>query len=134
MADPDDDLGSRRGQITPADRDAIRNRASSLGDKIAGAKAKWEPPASETARKGESYGQAFKMAIELVVGVVVGGGIGWALDSVLGSKPWLMIVFFFLGFAGGLLNVVRAAQRLQRKAELAQRASPAVKDDDELDR
>lgn len=70
------------------------------------------------------------MAIELVVGVAVGGGVGWALDNALGTKPWLLIVFFFLGFAGGMLNLVRSAQRAQ-----ASRPAPgsgvAVRDEDD---
>jgi len=133
MSQPDDDLGRRRGEISPDERDAIRRRASALGDRIESAKVKVAPPVTGASR-GDSYGQAFKMATELVAGVVVGGGIGWVLDGVLGTRPWLLIVFFFLGFAAGLLNLVRAAQRLQRGAEAQQRAAPAVKDDDLDDR
>jgi ATP synthase protein I len=74
------------------------------------------------------------MSVELVAGVVVGGGIGWFLDGAFGTRPWLLIVFFFLGFAGGLLNLVRSAQRMQREAEPRQRAAASVKDDDTDDR
>jgi ATP synthase protein I len=133
MSQPDDDLGRKRGEISPDERDAIRQRASALGDRIESAKVKVAPQVTGVSR-GDSYGQAFKMATELVAGVVVGGGIGWVLDSALGTRPWLLIVFFFLGFAAGLLNLVRAAQRLQRGAEAQQRAAPALKDDDLDDR
>lgn len=53
-------------------------------------------------------GQAFRLSSELVAGVVVGFGIGWGLDWLLGSSPWGMIVFLFLGFAAGVLNMLRA--------------------------
>ena len=53
-------------------------------------------------------GLAMRMGVELVVGVVVGAGIGWFLDSQLGTGPWLLIVFFFLGAAAGMMNVYRA--------------------------
>ena len=54
-------------------------------------------------------GLAFRVGVELVAGVAVGAGIGYALDHWLGTGPWLMIVFFFLGAAGGMMNVFRAA-------------------------
>ncbi len=52
-------------------------------------------------------GLAFRIGTELVVGIVVGVGIGLGLDYWLGTKPWLMIVFFFLGAGAGMLNVYR---------------------------
>ena len=45
----------------------------------------------------------------LVASVLVGAGIGWALDRVLGISPWGLIVFLLLGFAAGVVNVMRAA-------------------------
>jgi ATP synthase protein I len=53
-------------------------------------------------------GLAFRVGIELVSALAVGVGIGWLLDVWLGTKPWLMVVFFFLGAAAGVLNVWRA--------------------------
>jgi ATP synthase protein I len=69
-----------------------------------------------TARRGgdigrsgrDALGLAFRISLELVVAVVVGAGIGWALDRWLGTRPWGMILFFFLGVAAGLANVYRA--------------------------
>jgi len=58
---------------------------------------------------GSAMGLAFRVGVELVAGVAVGVGIGYALDRWLGTGPWLMIVFFFLGAAGGMMNVFRAA-------------------------
>jgi ATP synthase protein I len=40
---------------------------------------------------------------------VVGGALGYALDYWLGIRPWGFIVFVLLGFAAGILNVMRAA-------------------------
>lgn len=56
-------------------------------------------------------GMAFRLSTEFVAGIVVGGGIGWALDRALGSSPWFLLIFFFLGFAAGLLNMMRAAAK-----------------------
>jgi ATP synthase protein I len=60
-----------------------------------------------------AYGM--RMAAELVVAVIVGGAIGWSLDWVLGSRPWLFLLFFLLGFAAGVVNVVRSYERMQRE-------------------
>jgi ATP synthase protein I len=49
------------------------------------------------------------LSTELVAGVLIGAGIGWVLDKWLGITPWGMIVFLLLGFAAGVLNVMRAA-------------------------
>ncbi|PKQ05943.1 MAG: hypothetical protein CVT73_10855 [Alphaproteobacteria bacterium HGW-Alphaproteobacteria-12] len=61
-------------------------------------------------------GIAFRLTTELVAGVFVGGFIGWALDRWLGTTPWLMLVFFFIGVAAGILNVYRAAQQISAAA------------------
>ena len=53
--------------------------------------------------------RGFRLSTELVGGVAVGAFIGWALDKWLGISPWGMIVFLLLGFAAGVINVMRAA-------------------------
>jgi ATP synthase protein I len=62
-------------------------------------------------------GWALRVGIELVVGLVVGGGIGWLLDRWFGSSPAMLIVFFFLGAAAGMVNVFRVARAMNRDAE-----------------
>ena len=66
-------------------------------------------------RKGLFMGNAFKLGTELVAAVGVGTIIGFILDSWFGTKPWLIVIFFFLGAAAGMLNVIRAANRMQEK-------------------
>ena len=66
-------------------------------------------------QKTALIGNAFKLGTELVAAVAVGTIIGFILDTWFGTKPWLMIVFFFLGSAAGLLNVIRAAKKMQVK-------------------
>src|SRR5262249_60890501 len=53
--------------------------------------------------------RGFRLSTEFVAGVVVGAAIGWLLDRWLGISPWGIIVFLLLGFAAGVLNVMRAA-------------------------
>jgi ATP synthase protein I len=128
-----DGKGQRPGDggISPEDREAIRQRSAEIGQKLDALKSQKAKVERPTGKSVESaYGPAFKFAAELIVGVVVGGGLGWALDKQLGTQPWLMIVLVIFGFAAGLLNVVRAAQRAQAENEPLQRAAPSVKDDD----
>jgi|TARA_B100001540_G_scaffold270734_1_gene254098 ATP synthase protein I len=66
-------------------------------------------------KKGSFMGNAFKLGTELVAAVAVGTIIGFILDSWFGTKPWLIITFFFLGAAAGILNVIRAAKRMQKE-------------------
>ena len=56
-----------------------------------------------------AFARGFRLSTELVAGVLVGAGIGWLLDRWLGISPWGLIVFLLLGFAAGVLNVMRAA-------------------------
>jgi len=56
-----------------------------------------------------ALGLAFRVAVELVSAVAVGLAIGWGLDNLLDTKPWLMVVFIILGFAAGVINVYRMA-------------------------
>ena len=65
--------------------------------------------------KGSFMGSAFKLGTELVAAVAVGTIIGFILDSWFDTKPWLIIIFFFLGAAAGLLNVIRTANQMQKR-------------------
>ena len=70
---------------------------------------------SDSEKKGSFMGNAFKLGTELVAAVAVGTIIGFILDSWFDTKPWLIITFFFLGAAAGMLNVIRTANRMQRE-------------------
>jgi ATP synthase protein I len=81
-------LGERLGQVHP-------DRPSETGQR---------PTADPSA-----IARGFRLSTELVAAVLVGALIGWLIDAALGSSPWGMIVFLLLGFAAGVLNVMRAA-------------------------
>lgn len=59
----------------------------------------------------------FRFSAEFVSGVLAGGLIGWALDHFAGTRPWGLIIFLPLGFATGVYNLVRSAQRGQRDGD-----------------
>ena len=60
-----------------------------------------------------NIGQAFKLSTELVAAVLVGTIIGFILDNWFDTKPWLIIIFLFVGVVAGILNVIRSAKKLQ---------------------
>ena len=70
---------------------------------------------SDSEKRGSFMGNAFKLGTELVAAVAVGTIIGFILDGWFDTKPWLIIIFFFLGAAAGLLNVIRVANRMQKE-------------------
>jgi ATP synthase protein I len=70
---------------------------------------------SDSEKKGSFMGSAFKLGTELVAAVAVGTIIGFILDTWFDTKPWLIIIFFFLGAAAGMLNVIRTANRMQKE-------------------
>ena len=62
-----------------------------------------------------SLGKALKISTELVAAVVVGSTIGFLLDNWFDTKPLLIICFFFMGVAAGILNVFRSAKKMHKK-------------------
>ena len=80
------------------------------------AKSKLKENSTEKSGQNSAFmGSAFKLGTELVAAVVVGTIIGFILDTWFDTKPWLIIIFFFLGSAAGMLNVIRTAKRMQEE-------------------
>ena len=88
---------------------------------------------------GSAMGLGMRVASEFAAAIVVGGLIGWLLDYWLGTKPAFMIVFFMLGVAAGVWNVIRAtspsrselAKARQNNPPAARQAAPPGADEDE---
>jgi len=95
------------------ERDA-QNSLRDLGQRLDKARRAREQVGSGASRQGGTgvpqgaLGLGLRIGVELVVAVAVALAIGWAFDSWLGTRPWGMVVGFFLGVAAGMLNVWRA--------------------------
>jgi len=69
----------------------------------------------KTSKNYSTLGKALKISTELVAAVVVGTTLGFIFDNWFDTKPLLIICFFFMGVAAGILNVVRSASKMQKK-------------------
>lgn len=101
-----------RGEMAPEDRDAIKKRSEALGRRLDEVRHRDGGQGARATSKGDAMGRAMRVSAELIGGIVVGSLIGWYLDAWLGNqKPWFFILFFLLGAAAGMLNVIRTAMR-----------------------
>ena len=92
------------------DRAADQTRVSDLSKRIAEFESRQQEERQHRKAQLPTGGMALagRVTTELVAGVVVGTFIGWAFDNWLGTTPTLMVVFFFIGSAAGMMNVWRA--------------------------
>ena len=106
----DDPRGDSRGSSRSAEEAALSARLQRLGERLRRKDASRQPePGSGPRTDPSALARGFRLSTELVAGVLVGAFIGWALDKWLGTSPWGMMVFLLLGFAAGVVNVIRAA-------------------------
>jgi ATP synthase protein I len=93
------------------DEAALSARLQRLGEGLARQRADHgsTSPGEDRAATASGYARGFRLSSELVAGVLVGAGLGWLLDRWLGIAPWGLIVLLLLGFAAGVLNVMRSA-------------------------
>ena len=105
-----------------------KQRLAELEARIAAAKAGKEAKPHQE----EHYSQAqhaWRMVIEMVAGLGIGFGIGYGLDALLGTQPFLMVLFTLLGFAAGVLTMIRSAREIQ----MTKLAEPAGEDERDKD-
>ena len=74
-----------------------------------------KPEQKTVGSNAASLGKALKISTELVASVVVGTTIGFLLDNWFDTKPLLIICFFFMGVAAGILNVFKSAKKMHKQ-------------------
>lgn len=91
--------------------------------------------AVQTRRHGEmtGMGRALRFAAEFMAAVIIGALIGYTFDFALGTTPWGMISMLMVGFAAGVLNVVRAAAEANAAAAAGPKAQAAPDDEEDDD-
>ena len=104
---------------------AARIRRAQASEEVPG-----EAEISAANRNMSGWNRGIRLGSEFIAAVLVGAGIGYLLDLWLKTSPWLMLVMLLVGFAAGVLNVVRAAAEMNRAAPPPTDA-PRVPDDEE---
>lgn len=120
MSDSGPAGGKEGGKVPVDDEAALSERLRSLGRRLDKAEAEAKQQAkAEVAKSGgmQGMGLALRVASEFASGVLVGAGLGWLVDRWLGTSPWGLIVLLLLGFAAGVLNVLRAVGKVAQPEE-----------------
>jgi ATP synthase protein I len=102
----DEDNGS-----PPTNEAALSARLKRLGERLADAGANQAAEANEPERgrvDSSAWARGFRLSSEFVAAVLVGAGLGFLVDHWLRVSPGGLIVFTLLGFAAGVLNLMRA--------------------------
>src|SRR3954466_13769259 len=116
MAEDKDNNASGNRDQSSSDEAALSARLGSLDHRLSeirdNRKIRTDQPGTESgdsAARASAMARGFRLSSELIAGVVVGAVIGWGFDRLLSTSPWGLIVFFLLGFAAGVVNVMRSA-------------------------
>ena len=66
---------------------------------------------TEGAKTGKGYAEAMRYTTDFISGPIVGGILGYAIDTVLNSSPWGLLIMLLFGFAAGILNIYKTSER-----------------------
>ena len=97
--DPDDEAAALRARL-----DRLSGELKGRAAPPSHSRAKTEPKASPA---GSAMSLGLRAGSEFVSAVIIGLGIGWVLDRALHTNPAFLIVFFLIGVAAGIWNVIR---------------------------
>jgi ATP synthase protein I len=98
---------------TQADEAALTERLERLGKRLGAqqtGRSSESSPGPDPVSQASALSRGLRLSTEFIVGILVGAAIGWFIDWSLGTSPWGLIAFLLLGFAAGVLNMVRAAR------------------------
>jgi len=112
-------------------KSAAPDRLEEFETRLRQAQGSKEKKKQNTHNKGSAVGLAFRIATDLVCAIAVGVGIGWGLDHWLDTKPVFLLIFFFLGAAAGVMNVIRVANKTADAAKIKDADKLPVIDDDD---
>lgn len=104
--------GDRAGRGSEPDDPALADRLRRLSERLEVERPKPVAEPGRPSSSSEGWAKAMRLSSEFIGGIVVGGGLGWMIDRVFGISPFGLIIFLLLGFAAGVLNVLRASGAL----------------------
>jgi len=93
------------------------NDLKALEARVQNAQSRHIKSETETKDDGALLGMAWRLSTELVVAVLVGAGLGYGLDKLFGTAPWLLVIGLGFGFAAGIKNTLRVAEKMDAATE-----------------
>lgn len=110
-----------------ADRKPPEDALSDLRRRVADARGEG---ASNASPPQSAAGLALRFGGEFGAAIIVGALLGYGVDYFLPTDPWGLVIGFGLGFAAGVVNVVRTAQSFNRANPPDPNARSIPDDDD----
>jgi ATP synthase protein I len=102
-------LASNEPGLDPLDEDA---RLNSLDERLRRARTDEAIRSGVGQDKGEADYRVGSKVLSYLLGGMVGGAlVGWTLDRLLGTSPWLLLVLLFLGIISGFRNIIRISSK-----------------------
>ena len=117
-SEPRDAGAPQAGQGPEAGDPALADRLQRLNAALDKARPKDQSQAGrmqDATSSSAGLAMAFRLGSEFVAGVLVGAAIGWGIDQMFGVAPWGILVFTLVGFAAGVINMMRASGEFGRK-------------------
>lgn len=128
MAGKDRDTGTGPHGAGPSEEELaarLRSLDQRLGDRID----RPDRAARHHGPDNSGFASALSLSGAFVSAIVVGAAMGWGIDRFFGVAPWGMIVFVLLGFAAGVMNVLRVAGRMSAPGAGAGRRAGGADDE-----
>ena len=107
------------------------NDLKALEERVQNAQARHTKSDKEYSNDGSILGMAWRLSNELVVSVLVGAGLGYGLDKLFNTTPWLLIVGLGFGFATGIRGVLRVAAKMDAASAHIPIGNDIVDDDED---
>lgn len=106
-----------RGAGGDGEEERVREQSRLLKEKIARAQTTRATTVAQGAQAGRDMtgmSRGLRLGTEFIAAILVGAVAGYLLDRWLNTSPWIMLVMLLIGFAAGVLNVVRSAADMNR--------------------
>jgi ATP synthase protein I len=126
MTDPQDPKRPQTGATTPLTSDLEARIARAQNERRVA-----EQAAQAPAKDMSGWNRGMRLGSEFIAAILVGAGMGYLLDLWLHTSPWLLLVMLMVGFAAGVLNVIRAASEMNKAAPPPTAAMRVPDDEDD---
>jgi ATP synthase protein I len=102
-------LPSKEPGLDPLDEDA---RLNALDERLRRARTEEANRSGEGRDVGSGdYRLGMRVLSYLLGGIFGGAVVGWTLDWLLGTAPWLLIAMPILGIVSGFRNIIRLSSK-----------------------